>query len=573
MAFAQELSRLMDASGMTGRDIAAAAGLSPALISRYRSGERTPAQGSDVPERLARALSSGGLIDEAEAAAALRAAAEPGQPEAVFVSEHFSALLDALAIPPGELARFLSYDASYISRIRTGQRRPADPEAFADGVSRFAARRAGAPDARAHLAALLGCAQSELADPDALAARLRAWLCTGETEQRAEPVGDFLTKLSEFDLNAYIQSIHFDDIKTPTVPFQLPTSRSYYGLEAMKSGELDFLRSTVLSRSGGPVFMCSDMPMEDMAQDLEFGKKWMFGLAAMLKKGLHLSMIHNLDRPFAEMMLGLESWIPLYMTGQVHPYYLPGAPGSVYRHLLYVSGAAALSGECVAGQHARGKYELARGREAVAYARARADDLLAKAQPLMEIFRAPDKARFDAFLRADALDPGPRHYTLSVPPLHTASAGLLREILSRSALSADEQAAALACAEAQRALVEQVLAHSPMLVELRHLTRAEFDRAAPALSLPGLFWETRCRYTYEQYEAHLSQTAEFAAAHAGYRARFDLGRGFSGIQISVHEGKWAMVSKATAPAIHFVIRHPKLRAAIENMTLPVVEAE
>ena len=32
-----------------------------------------------------------------------------------------------------------------------------------------------------------------------------------------------------------------------------------------------------------------------------------------------------------------------------------------------------------------------------------------------------------------------------------------------------------------------------------------------------------------------------------------------------------MVSKGKAPAIHFVIRHPKLRSAIENFIPPVTE--
>lgn len=30
--------------------------------------------------------------------------------------------------------------------------------------------------------------------------------------------------------------------------------------------------------------MCSDMPMEDMAEDVDFGKKWMFAIAMTLKK-------------------------------------------------------------------------------------------------------------------------------------------------------------------------------------------------------------------------------------------------------------------------------------------------
>ena len=61
-----------------------------------------------------------------------------------------------------------------------------------------------------------------------------------------------------------------------------------------------------------------------------------------LKKGLRLDMVHDLNRPFGEMMLGLESWIPLYMTGQIMPWYLPGRQNAVYGHLLFCSGAVAV---------------------------------------------------------------------------------------------------------------------------------------------------------------------------------------------------------------------------------------
>lgn len=133
---------------------------------------------------------------------------------------------------------------------------------------------------------------------------------------------DFLHKLDEFDLNDYIKAIHFDELKVPSVPFQIPTSKTYFGLKEMMESELDFLKATVLSKSMEPVTMYSDMPMEEMAKDPDFPKKWMFGMAMMLKKGLHLNQIHNLDRSFEDMMLGLESWIPIYMTCQISPYYL-----------------------------------------------------------------------------------------------------------------------------------------------------------------------------------------------------------------------------------------------------------
>ena len=120
------------------------------------------------------------------------------------------------------------------------------------------------------------------------------------------------------------------------MPFSLPAHRysTYFGLKEMMASELDFLKATVLSKSSAPVIMYSDMPMGEMAKDPEFPKKWMFGMAMMLKKGLHLHQIHNLDRSLEDMMLGLESWIPMYMTGQISPYYLKGVQNNVFLHFL-----------------------------------------------------------------------------------------------------------------------------------------------------------------------------------------------------------------------------------------------
>ena len=205
----------------------------------------------------------------------------------------------------------------------------------------------------------------------------------------------------------------------PSLPFRLPASRNYYGIEEMKQGELDFFKATALSKSAAPVFMCSDMPMADMAEDLDFGKKWMFGIAVALRKGLHLDIIHNIDRPFEEMMLGLESWIPIYMTGQVSPYYLKGVQNTVYCHFHYVSGAAALTGECINGFHEDGHYHFTNNREEVQHSRRIADHLLQKAQPLMEIYKAPQADLFRAFLKNDAATVGARQNILSAPPLYT----------------------------------------------------------------------------------------------------------------------------------------------------------
>ena len=101
------------------------------------------------------------------------------------------------------------------------------------------------------------------------------------------------------------------------------------------------------------------------------------------------------------------------------------------------------------------------------------------------------------------------------------------------------------------------------LLEVHHLTKEEFAQYTPALPLSTLFFPKDIRYTYEDYRQHLEQTNEYARTHPGYSLR-PCDMVFRNISISVHAGRWAMISKSNAPAIHFVIRYSKLRSAIET---------
>ena len=92
-----------------------------------------------------------------------------------------------------------------------------------------------------------------------------------------------------------------------------------------------------------------------------------------------------------------------------------------------------------------------------------------------------------------------------------------------------------------------------------------------SVDLSGAFFEKDIQYTYEEYLAHLESTENFAANHPNYTLKKTSSQAFRNLQIFIHEGKWAMVSKGRAPVIHFVIHHPKLRNAIENFIPPVVE--
>ena len=571
MEFKDILNGFIEKLDCSGRELAQASGLSAATISRYRSGERTPEDPADRDKlirglaALARERGLAGLTVE-DIGAAFAPLFPPAGCDTEQLRANLNALLSSLSLSVSDLARGISYDPSYLSRIRSGQRQPGDPDRFVSAVAGYVARRYDAPAQRHILAELVGGE-----DGEELLPRLVRWL-GGPGARQVDDVSAFLRQLDEFDLNEYIRSIRFDELKIPTLPFQLPTSRTVTGLRAMMDAELDFLKTTALSRSADPVILYSDMPMTEMARDPDFPKKWMFGMAALLKKGLHLHIIHNLDRSFSEMMLGLESHIPMYMTGQISPYYLKNAQNSVFHHFLKVSGSVALSGEAIVGHHAEGRYHLTSVKSDVEYYTHRANDLLRCAKPLMDIYREDGAQRLRAFLLSDAAVPGPRRNILSSPPIYTMDEPFLRDFLARRHVSEEDRALILDYARRRRDMMDAILSHDPVEDRLPLLSPEEFAAYPLSLPLSGLFYPRDLHYTYEDYQSHLDQTRRFAETHPGYTATLSASHTFRNLEIQMHLGKWAMVSKGRSPAIHFVIHHPKLRAAIEDFVPPVVEA-
>lgn len=580
MKFSEKLNDYIKQLSCTGKDICNLSGISAASFSRYRNGERVPELGTKSFEDLCCALAQisaqkGELQITADSVKkAFVSCDDFVSTDKELLRKNFNTLLSALNVNLTQLCQYTNYDASAVFRIRNGSRKPGDAERFASAVASFVTRTMQMPSEIAAVAELIGCDIDEIYDLSVRYAKIKSWLLK-QPVQKAEDnsVSKFLSKLDDFDLNEYIKVIKFDELKVPSVPFQIPSSKTYFGIKEMMESELDFLKSTVLSKSSAPVIMYSDMPMKEMAKDPEFPKKWMFGMAMMLKKGLHLHQIHNLDRSFDEMMLGLESWIPMYMTGQISPYYFKNAPNDVFLHFLKVSGIAALSGEAVAGYHADGKYYLTKVKREVEYYRKRAEEMLKNAYPLMEIYRSERKNELNAFLLADIKTAGKRRSILSSLPLYTISDELLNRILTRNNIDAELKEKITEYAKTQRQRIKKILETERIEDEIPDFVQENFTKNPPMLELSGIFCEEDISYNEEEYTAHLKESMAFAEQNPNYTLKCSTAHAFNNLKIIIHEGQWVMVSKGKTPAIHFVIRHPKLRSAIECFIPPITEDE
>lgn len=575
--FKDRLNGYIEMIGCTGKELAVLSEISEVTLSRYRTGIKRPGPESEDIKKLSCAICS--LAEKKEIKGintdiVFKELSESCKDSIDYkeLQKKLDMLFSVLSVNVSAMARALNYDPSYISRIRNGRRRPSEPKRLASDTAEYIARCYSAERDKKMIAALIQADFSSVKGERDCARAVEKWLVSSEAvfDGNNNPIQSFLKKLNEFDLNQYISAIHFDELKVPTVPFQLPTTKKYFGIEEMKAGELDFLKATALSKSKENVFMYSDMQMDDMAEDEEFAKKYMFGLAAMLKKGLKLNVVHNINRPFNELMLGLECWIPLYMTGQISPYYLKGVQNQIFCRLLNVSGAAAMAGESISGYHNRGRYVLTKSKAELEYYKERSELVLKKAQPLMEVYREDSAGRLNSFLTADAHSGGRRRNMLSAPPLYTIPKEFLQSFLEKRNTVADERKRILDCAEEQKRRIAEILKNDTVEDEIPGLTEEEFKKSPIYLSAADVFCADDTEYTYEEYLMHLKYTIEYAEKEPNYSVKLSTQAGFKNMRIMIHEGEFVMISKSKSPTVHFVIRHPKLREAIEKMELPVI---
>lgn len=574
MNFKEVLNKYLKELNCSSKKLSNESGLSESVISRYRSGERTPVKNSEQLNKITKALfniakdngKNKYTFDKIESDFNSTLASDDF--DYTTFSNNLNTLITSLNINTHEMSKYIVFDASHISRIRYGKAKPSNPVEFSNKICSYILNRYKNPDDINNLMMIIGCKKSDLSN-EKIYSTLFNWL-TSETVPVKNQISDFLHHLDSFNLDDYIKVIKFDELKVPSIPFYKAKTKHYYGIEEMKQGELNFFKGTVLSKSKEDIFMCSDMPMEDMAKDIDFGKKWMFAIAMCLKKGHHLNIIHNLDRPFNEMMLGLESWIPIYMTGQISPYYLSNLKNNIYNHLNYVSAAAALSGECINGFHNKGMYYLTTNKNEIEYYKEKSDLLLKKAKPLMEIYRESNIKEYHLFLRKDENIECDRTRYISSLPLFTISDELLIKILKRNKLTKEEIDKIIKYKNNEFKYMNSILKKNKVFDYIYVIKEDEFISDTPSLLLNNLFIDKTINYTYKEYIEHLKLTNEYAKNNKNYNILTEKDKTFKNITITILKNNHVIISKNSNPTIHFVIRHPKLVAAIESFN-PLVK--
>ena len=136
MNFKEVLNKYLKELNCSSKKLSNESGLSESVISRYRSGERTPLKNSEQLNKLTKALfniakdSGKNKYTFNKIVSDFNSLLTSNDFDYTTFGNNLNTLITSLNINTHEMSKYIVFDASHISRIRYGKARPSNPVEF-----------------------------------------------------------------------------------------------------------------------------------------------------------------------------------------------------------------------------------------------------------------------------------------------------------------------------------------------------------------------------------------------------------------------------------------------------------
>ena len=184
----------------------------------------------------------------------------------------------------------------------------------------------------------------------------------------------------------------------------------------------------------------------------------------------------------------------------------------------------------------------------------------------MEIYRENNQNEYELFLKNDENVKGNRKRFLSSLPIFTITDELLKKILKRNKVSKLDIEKIIKYKNSELKYMNNILKNNSVNDYIYIIKENENI----TLSLENMFYNKKINYTYDEYLEHLKLTKKFEKENINYHLNYEKEQTFKNITTTIINNKYVIISKNAKPAIHFVIKHPKLVEAIDNFN-PLVK--
>ncbi len=464
-------------------------------------------------------------------------------------------LMNLTATSNSSLARGVSLDPSYISRLRRGERVPSKNAQYLEAVASHLARAVSEDYQREVLSGLLRRPVSALGPAERLSEYLHEWLnqedFPGELrlpEATSQP--DMMTETAPQGPRS---EVLLSDASRASVMVE-------HGISGKRRAVLAFLDRVAAHQKPESLLLYSDEALDWLTDDPSFSRRWASLLATVIGRGTRIKIVHTVSRNFAEMLEALERWMPLYMTGSIEPYYYPRKRDGIFGRTLFVApGIVALTSSSVKGTE-DGPTFLTIDPGAVDGLAREISAYLALCRPLMEIFTPRDVWQYLHTLAELEREPADALLAAPYPSLATMPPEVARTMIERSGVL--DKSALLDSLRNRQAVFKDHLRTRSFSEIFSVPCMDQVLSSGVRAGFAGLEDVSAFRYHRDELAAHLNNMVETMRRFDGYKVALDRADRAPDRALYVKEGVGAVIVRVRPPNIAFVIRETNLTAAL-----------
>lgn len=308
-------------------------------------------------------------------------------------AEKLDFLMSITKTANGVLARSVSLDASYISRLRSGKRLKPRNKSIIQGLSACLVRRVTEDYQKKALSDALKLARfpEEIGQ---LADELTAWLLN-DTPDSVQQVSRFLSVLSGTSV-PHAATLPPENCRPS---FSNEAVSIYFGVEGKRQAAETFLCEVAAREIPQALLLFSDEATSWMTEDPAFMRRWAELMRRVLARGNRIKIIHTISRDLDEMLSAINQWMPLYMSGAIEPYFYPKKRDGIFKRTLFVAPeTAAVISNSVVDHVCSAANILYRDRDAVTSFAEEFQQYLRLCRPLMRVFTLREQERYYTIL-------------------------------------------------------------------------------------------------------------------------------------------------------------------------------
>lgn len=479
-----------------------------------------------------------------------------------FYSEKLNAIMDMLDLSNVKLGKAINVDPSYISRLRNGTRVPKRNSDITDRISEYVLERIEEQDKLKQLSRMMNVTMRAFEDADYRKSAFFKWINDKDNIAQESAIEKLLENIDSFkpaiystlpDINKIVNKEILTDVRC-----------EYIGVKGLQTAVIRFLSNSI-SENADELWLYSDEDMSWITQDNDFLLKWTVLLGACVKNRIKIKIIHTVDRDPDEMIKGLESWIPLYMSGMIEPYISRRRVDNRFSHSMFICPNKSCIEAChVKGSESFGLYRYHTDHEHLSLYMKQYEMLLSTCEPLMKIYTQADLAKYISFTDNVVNEGG------IVSVLQSLSVGfmdksLLDKMIAKADCNDEELEKIYSFWQSRVSMYERALQDENIREMIPLPSKDSIDNGEVMLNLGTIRNDLMIPYEKEEYARHIKNIISIINRYKNYNLIPLPELPFISVQIIINGDNVTLI-KTDFPKISFVISNQYIVQAFKDYT-------